>query len=142
MLGFQWANELHAHLPEYERQTRIRDTFLRYEQLTGYLRYLAGDGQIMGITRVSRRMDDAKGQVSFGMGAEEQILSDQACGGSTLQPCGKRGLSGAMIVSPRILARAIHPIDGMTYKEFLYCAYTLAASTDRLEFLIQKPDIH
>jgi hypothetical protein len=41
-----------------------------------------------------------------------------------------------------LMGRAIHPTDGMTYKEFLYCGYTLAASTDRLEFLIQKPDIH
>jgi len=41
-----------------------------------------------------------------------------------------------------IVGRAIHPIEGMDFKEFLYCAYTLAASTDRLEYLIQQPDIH
>jgi hypothetical protein len=41
-----------------------------------------------------------------------------------------------------IQGRAIHPVDGMTYREFLYCAYTLAASTDRLEFLIRDQDVH
>ena len=78
MLGFQWANELHAHLPEYERQAHVRDTFLRYEQLAGYLRYLAADQAVMGITRISRRMEETNARVSFGLGAEQQILSDQA----------------------------------------------------------------
>ncbi|MGK0473206.1 MAG: hypothetical protein ACJAR0_003702 [Candidatus Azotimanducaceae bacterium] len=41
-----------------------------------------------------------------------------------------------------IVGRAVHPIDGMTLKEFLYCAYTLATSTDRLEYLLQEPDLY
>ncbi len=41
-----------------------------------------------------------------------------------------------------IVGRAVHPIQGMTLKEFLYCAYTLAAGTDRLEYLLQEPDLH
>ena len=41
-----------------------------------------------------------------------------------------------------LMGRAVHPIQGMTFREFLYCAYTLAVSTDRLEFLIQQEDIH
>lgn len=41
-----------------------------------------------------------------------------------------------------LVCRAVHPIEGMTFKEFFYCAYTLAASTDRLEYLIQEPDVH
>jgi hypothetical protein len=41
-----------------------------------------------------------------------------------------------------IMGRAVHPIEGMTFKEFFYCAYTLAVATDRLEYLIQEPDIH
>ncbi len=41
-----------------------------------------------------------------------------------------------------IVGRAIHPIAGMTFKEFFYCAYTLAVSTDRLEYLIQESDVH
>jgi len=78
MLGFHWANKLHAHLPGQEKQAHIRDTFLRYEQLAGYLRYLARDEELMGITRVKRRMDENNAKVSFGMGADQQILSDQA----------------------------------------------------------------
>ncbi|PLW70479.1 hypothetical protein [Pseudohalioglobus lutimaris] len=38
--------------------------------------------------------------------------------------------------------RAIHPVEGLSYHEFVYCAYTLAAATDRLEFLLQVPDVH
>ncbi len=41
-----------------------------------------------------------------------------------------------------LTGRAVHPVEGMTYKEFAYCAYTLAASTDRLEYLIQEPDVY
>ncbi|GJL84049.1 MAG: hypothetical protein DHS20C01_36830 [marine bacterium B5-7] len=78
ILGFKWANDLHAHLPEADRQSRIRDSFLRYEQLAAYLRYLSGDTQIMGITRVQQRMRDKKSRVNFGIGADSQILSDQA----------------------------------------------------------------
>lgn len=39
-----------------------------------------------------------------------------------------------------LVGRTVHPVKGMDYKEFIYCAYTLAVSTDRLEFLIQQPD--
>lgn len=78
ILGFHWANEIHGHLPEDERQVYVRDSFLRYEQLAGYLRFLAKDEEIMGITRVRRRMGEPGTRVTFGLGAEEQILSDQA----------------------------------------------------------------
>ena len=78
LLGYRWANEINANVSPDEKQRRVRETFLRYEQLAGYLRYLAGDKEIMGITRVSRRMSDDALLVSFGMEAEQQILSDQA----------------------------------------------------------------
>ncbi len=78
LLGFHWANEIHANVPQSEKQGRVRETFLRYEQISGYLRYLAGDKEIMGITRVSQRMDNEFLPVSFGRGADQQILSDQA----------------------------------------------------------------
>ena len=78
LLGFKWANDLHAHVPEAEQQTKIRDTFLRYEQLAAYLRYLSGDMQIMGITRVQQRMEDERSRIGFGVGTDAQILSDQA----------------------------------------------------------------
>lgn len=78
LLGFKWANDLHAHLPEADQQARIRDTFLQYEQLAAYLRYQSGDTQIMGITRVQQRMEDNRSHVGFGVGSDAQILSDQA----------------------------------------------------------------
>jgi hypothetical protein len=78
LLGFHWANEINAHLPAAEKSRRVRETFLRYEQMAGYLRYLADDKELMGITRVSARMEDVNPLVSFGMRADEQILSDQA----------------------------------------------------------------
>jgi hypothetical protein len=78
LLGFKWANEMSAHLPEHVRHADVREAFLRYEQLAGYLRYLAGDEGIMGITRISRRMDNPRERISFGLEPEQQLLSDQA----------------------------------------------------------------
>jgi hypothetical protein len=78
LLGFKWANELCAHLPDGERQAQLRETFLRFEQLTGYLRYLANDTKLMGITRVAKRMQDPSISISLGMHAAQTILSDQA----------------------------------------------------------------
>jgi hypothetical protein len=78
LLGFRWANEIHRHLPQAEKQARIRETFLRYEQLAGYLRYQAKNEDIMGITRVSTRIGNPKFSISLGLNADQQILSDQA----------------------------------------------------------------
>ncbi|WP_205619994.1 hypothetical protein [Dasania marina] len=78
LLGFRWANEINANVSPDEKPRRVRETFLRYEQLAGYLRYLANDKELMGITRVSARMENDALLVSFGLGAEQQILSDQA----------------------------------------------------------------
>jgi len=41
-----------------------------------------------------------------------------------------------------LIGRALHPSDGLTFKEFLYCAYTLAVATDRLEYLIDSEDLN
>ena len=78
LLGFKWANELCAHLPAGERQSQIRETFLRYEQLTGYLRYMSGNTALMGITRVAKRIQDPSFSISLGLHADEMILIDQA----------------------------------------------------------------
>jgi hypothetical protein len=78
LVGFRWANELCAHLPEAERQAKIRETFLRYEQLTGYLRYLADNTALMGITRISKRIQDQSTKISLGLHSDQTILSDQA----------------------------------------------------------------
>lgn len=78
LLGFKWANELCEHLPDGERQTQLRESFLRFEQLTGYLRYLANDEKLMGITRIAKRMQDSSIPVSLGMHADQTILINQA----------------------------------------------------------------
>lgn len=44
--------------------------------------------------------------------------------------------------SGNLIGRAIQPVDGLTPKGFLYCAYTLAVSADRLEYLLQESDIY
>ena len=41
-----------------------------------------------------------------------------------------------------IVGRAVHPVEGMDYREFWYCARTLAESSDHLEFLIREEDIN
>lgn len=78
LLGFRWANEINVNVSPKDKQQRVRETFLRYEQLAGYLRYLADDKEIMGVTRVTKRMGIDSQDVSFGLEASEQILSDQA----------------------------------------------------------------
>ena len=41
-----------------------------------------------------------------------------------------------------LVGRVVHPVEGLTFKEFMYCAYTLAVGSDRLEYLVQEPDLH
>ena len=74
MLGFYLTHRL---LPNSTEQKHIMECFLRYEQVTAYLRYAAEHRGIMGITRVTKRMrgDDA---LTLGLGKQSQILSDQA----------------------------------------------------------------
>lgn len=40
LLGFYWANKLNPSFRHKERSQKIKKTFLRYEQLAGYLRYI------------------------------------------------------------------------------------------------------
>lgn len=68
LLGFHWANQLHEHTPNSSRHKSVRESFIRYEQLAGYLRYLGNDKQLMGITRVSKRIE-ANELLSFGIGS-------------------------------------------------------------------------
>ena len=39
-----------------------------------------------------------------------------------------------------IVGRVVHPIENMQWDEFIYCAYTLAVETDRLEYLFHSFD--
>ena len=78
LLGFSWANRLNQSIEEHERHKPIRETFLRYEQLTAYVRFYGNASDIMGITRVKQRLFDDKFKITLGLGSKQQILSDQA----------------------------------------------------------------
>ena len=53
LLGFYWANQTVEPIPdESVGQKKIRETFLRYEQSTGHIRYHGNAPHIMGITRI------------------------------------------------------------------------------------------
>lgn len=41
-----------------------------------------------------------------------------------------------------IVGRVVHPLDGIHWDEFIYCAYTLAVETDNLEYLLNQIDVH
>ena len=40
------------------------------------------------------------------------------------------------------VGRVVHAIDDLQWEEFIYCAYTLAVETDRLEYLLSQTDVH
>lgn len=80
LLGFHWANELNLNVGDEDKQKAVRETFLCYEQVAAYLRYYGKSNTVMGITRVKERVLSGanKGVLNIGLGADEQILSDQA----------------------------------------------------------------
>ena len=79
VLGFYWANMLvQKDVEESVRQKKVREIFLRYEQLTGYIRYYSNASDIMGITRIKSRLHDDISKITLGLSSEQQILSDQA----------------------------------------------------------------
>jgi len=41
-----------------------------------------------------------------------------------------------------IVGRVVHPIENISWDEFIYCAYTLAVESDNLEYLLSNKDIH
>jgi len=77
LLGFYWANERYESTPKGEKNRKVLELFLRYEQLTAYLRYLGGDYEMLGIRRVKTRIESEK---VLNLGHEKifQILSNQA----------------------------------------------------------------
>ena len=79
VLGFYWANKLvQKDIEESVRQKKVREVFLRYEQLTGYIRYYSDASDIMGITRIKSRLLDDNLKITLGLSSDQQILSDQA----------------------------------------------------------------
>ena len=91
LLGFYWANELNATSagPAKERSQRIKETFLRYEQLAGYLRHIHKTSpnseekdrseSILGSRRIKSRVE--AGKITLGPEDEHQILSSQVTQG-------------------------------------------------------------
>ena len=91
LLGFYWANELNPTSTGTvkERSKRIKETFLRYEQLAGYLRHIHKTGpnsrendkgeSILGSRRIKNRIET--GKITLGPEDEHQILSSQATQG-------------------------------------------------------------
>lgn len=77
LLGFHWCNQLCRGAPPTERQRLVQEYFIRYEQLTAYLRARAGDEDILGITRVRKRLDETPGSLTIGTGQRSQLLSNQ-----------------------------------------------------------------
>ena len=83
LLGFYWANENPTSVgTAEERSQKIKDTFLCYEQLAGYLRYMTNSEDkesILGSRRIKSRIET--GKITLGPEDEHQILSSQATQG-------------------------------------------------------------
>lgn len=77
LLGFCWANELAGQEQSPANQAEIQKFFLRYEQMTAYLRFYQKSGSIMGKNRVARRVADQNDAISIDE-KTQQILSNQA----------------------------------------------------------------
>lgn len=77
LLGFHWCNQLCRDANPVDKQRLLQEHFIRYEQLAGYLRSSAGDDDIMGITRVRRRLKEGGRTLRIGTEQQHLILSDQ-----------------------------------------------------------------
>lgn len=77
LLGFHWCNQLCRDVNPFDRQQILQQHFLRYEQLAAYLRSSAGDHEVMGISRVRKRLGEGKKTISIGIDQQSLILSDQ-----------------------------------------------------------------
>ena len=77
LLGFHLAHRINDRESPATKQLVVRNTFLRYEQLAGYLRFAGGGQDIMGVTRITRRMSDRAFRPELGLEPDRQILSDQ-----------------------------------------------------------------
>lgn len=77
LLGFHWCNQLCRDAHPVDKQQVLQEHFLRYEQLAAYLRSSAGDHEIMGITRVRKRLGEGNKKITIGTDQESLILSDQ-----------------------------------------------------------------
>lgn len=77
LLGFHWCNQLCRDAHPVDKQRLLQEHFIRYEQLAAYLRSSAGDHEIMGITRVRKRLGESRKTIDIGADQQSLILSDQ-----------------------------------------------------------------
>ncbi len=78
ILGFHWANEIAGDVKGNSRVKRVRDIFLRFEQIAAYMRKHGNSDSVMGVNRVSKRLGDASlKSLKLGSSSESQILSNQ-----------------------------------------------------------------
>ena len=77
LLGFHWCNQLCRDAHPADKQQVLQEHFIRYEQLAAYLRSSAGDHEIMGITRVRKRLGEPSQTIRIGVDQQSLILSDQ-----------------------------------------------------------------
>lgn len=77
LLGFHWCNQLCRDAHPLDKQRLLQEHFIRYEQLAAYLRSSAGDHEIMGITRVRKRLGESRKTIDIGTDQQSLILSDQ-----------------------------------------------------------------
>ena len=80
LLGFYWANQEYPKGTS-ERRIKIREFFLRYEQLAGYVRYYSNTEKILGINLITRRIRDESFDITLGLSVDQQILGDQVSSG-------------------------------------------------------------
>jgi len=113
LLGFYWANQAaQFETDKAIKLKRIREHFLCYEQLIGYLRYLGDAADIMGITRIKRRMEDKSFRITLGQSMEQQILSDQASYGLWGLYSSAASESGLIMGNDRVLTdKGTHIVD-------------------------------
>jgi hypothetical protein len=77
LLGFYWCNQLCRDVHPQEKQTALQQHFIRYEQLAAYLRSSANDHELLGITRVRKRLGEQHKLIRIGTDPQDLILSDQ-----------------------------------------------------------------
>ena len=82
LLGFHLSNELCRGVEPSQKQKKLQEHFIRYEQIAGYLKVIATEDphigrEVMGITRIRKRLSDSKKTISISAQRQDQILSNQ-----------------------------------------------------------------
>ncbi|MCJ8311746.1 MAG: hypothetical protein HRU38_08540 [Saccharospirillaceae bacterium] len=79
LLGFSLANEIVGNDLIKDRSKAVKDVFLRFEQIAAYMRKHKKSKSVMGVNRVSKRLEDnGITEIQLGNSAGAQILSNQS----------------------------------------------------------------